>query len=126
MPAFLAPVDYAVGVHPTDVKAGDFNSDGHPDLATANRQQQRRQRAPGQRRRHVPAGSDLLDQRPYPLSLAVGDFNRDGKLDLATANDYVPGNDGVNVLLGQGDGTFVHAAPPTRVRVVVRPSPPAT
>ena len=57
VPAFLAPVDYAVGANPIDVKAGDFNGDGHLDLVTANYRRQQRQRAPGQRRRHVPAGS---------------------------------------------------------------------
>ena len=36
VPAFLAPVDYPVGEHPTDVKAGDFNNDAIPDLVTAN------------------------------------------------------------------------------------------
>ena len=45
---------------PTDVKAGDFNNDAIPDLVTAELPQQRRQRAPGQRRRHVPAGATLF------------------------------------------------------------------
>jgi len=42
------------------------------------------------------AGSDLW-------ALAVGDFNGDGKPDLVVAND---GGNNVNVLLGNGDGTF--------------------
>jgi hypothetical protein len=36
VPAFVAPVDYAVGNGPIDVKVGDFNNDGRFDLVTAN------------------------------------------------------------------------------------------
>src|SRR5437870_1062741 len=39
-----------------------------------------------------------------PFNVAVGDFNGDGKQDLATANSL--GSNNVNVLLGNGDGTF--------------------
>ena len=48
---------------------------------------QHRQCAPGQRRRHVPAGSTAQNAGlgPYAQSVAVGDFNADGKLDVATA-----------------------------------------
>src|SRR6202048_3535540 len=37
----------------------------------------------------------------YPISIAVGDFNRDGIPDLAVANG------GIQVLFGNGDGTFL-------------------
>ena len=37
VPAFLAPVDYTVGDHPSAMKVGDFNNDGRFDLVTANR-----------------------------------------------------------------------------------------
>jgi hypothetical protein len=113
VPTFLTPVNYAVGARPNDVKAADFNNDGHLDLVTANVISNNVSVLLGNADgTFQPARNSLTSA--YPLSLAVGDFNRDGKLDVATANDYVPGNDGVNVLLGQGDGTFVPAVPPTQ------------
>ena len=49
---------------------------------------------------------------PWPQSVAVADFNGDGKLDLAVPvySIFTPLSD-MNILLGNGDGTFT-AAPP--------------
>jgi len=44
--------------------------------------------------------------RITPESLAVGDFNGDGKPDLAVSGDDSAGNGAVEILLGNGDGTF--------------------
>ncbi len=61
-------------------------------------------------------GADLfLPAVVYPsagvfgTSVAVADLNHDGKPDLVVANGYngsIPGNGGVGVLLGNGNGTF--------------------
>ena len=96
---------------PTSVAVGDFNGDGIPDLAISefgididlgngDGTFQARVLAPG-----------LL---PYIEFIAVGDFNGDGKLDLAVAycNDTFPTTQpgAVEILLGNGDGTFNLAA----------------
>src|SRR5258708_36513311 len=41
-----------------------------------------------------------------PYSVAVGDFNNDGKPDLAVADAENGYSGRVNILLGNGDGTF--------------------
>jgi hypothetical protein len=115
VPAFLAPVDYAVGAGPFEVKAGDFNGDGTPDLATANAFTRTvsvlLSNGDGtfQPARDTPIGPGWFSG-PGPFSLAVGDFNEDGKLDIATAN--YPSDSGITILLGQGDGTFVQGPTP--------------
>jgi hypothetical protein len=102
-----------VGTYPLALVAGDFNGDGHLDLAVAEN------------------GSDdvkvLLNQGDgtfqvtqsvdvgtYPVSLTVGDVNGDGVSDLVVgdrgvepdaSNGFVADSD-VEILLGQGDGTF--------------------
>jgi hypothetical protein len=44
----------------------------------------------------------------FAFGLAVGDFNGDGEKDIAALNfsSCCPPNNGVNILLGKGDGTF--------------------
>jgi len=86
------------------VVSGDFNGDGRQDLAVT-----------GNGFSVLLGNGDGTFQSPviysYPLGvpLAVGDFNGDGKLDLVVGGQLGSGGSGgnnVNVLLGNGDGTF--------------------
>src|SRR5262249_38624364 len=85
--------------------AGDFNGDGHLDLAAsgynavtyADEVAVLLGNGDGA---FQPAKTSPAD---YPWSLVAGDFNGDGELDLAQAGGY-PNT--VSVLLGNGDGTF--------------------
>jgi hypothetical protein len=95
------------------VAVGDFNGDGKPDLAVANRGDSLGNggsvnvllgKGDGT---FLPAVSYLAGYGPR--SVAAGDFNGDGKQDLAVAvagDSYNGGGQGVSVLLGKGDGTF--------------------
>ena len=74
---------------------GDFNGDGRADLATGSGIQ-------------LGLGNGLFRQGTSystcsPGSIVSGDFNNDGKLDLVMGGGMCTG---VDVLLGQGDGTF--------------------
>lgn len=109
VPAFLAPVQYSMGnMAYGSVVTADLNGDGLSDIAV-----------------HRDSGEDSISVRlnngdgtfgsvhnfygglnawGTGQTLAVGDFNGDGKTDLAAGH-----NNGVNVLLGNGAGSF--AAP---------------
>jgi hypothetical protein len=115
-----------VGLNPTAVAVGDFNGDGKPDIVTIDNY--------GGDVNVLLGNGDGTFQAPLdfqlptvtsipltqvPLSVAVGDMNGDGKPDLvviASALYETPYTepsavaDYVNVLLGQGDGTFSAAS----------------
>ncbi|MEA2473210.1 MAG: hypothetical protein QOE06_1125 [Thermoleophilaceae bacterium] len=101
-------VDYPVGTLPEAVAAADLNSDGAPDLVTANDGDLspnggsvsvllNKNDGTGDLRAHVdyPAHGAVAD-------VTAADLNGDGHVDLATANQQ----SGVSVLENQGSGTF--------------------
>ncbi|MEG4081584.1 FG-GAP-like repeat-containing protein, partial [Microcoleus sp. Pol8_D6] len=89
-PTFATQVTFPTGINPRFVSIGDFNLDGKPDLAVANRSSN--------------TASILLNTTPtgattptfanqvqfttgtQPFSVSIGDINGDGKPDLAVGN----------------------------------------
>lgn len=87
---------------PTWAVAGDFDGDGKADLVLIYAFDGVRLLLRGQGNgTFVPKTPFASDVGPFPFSIVSGDFNGDGRADLAVANGL-----GVNVILGNGDGTF--------------------
>ncbi|HEX5412102.1 MAG TPA: FG-GAP-like repeat-containing protein [Terriglobia bacterium] len=102
---FQTAVHYGAGIGPEQVIVGDFNSDGHLDMAASG----------GYFTGYVTVvlgmgGGTFTTWTDYPVaappaySSVTGDFNGDGSLDVATMGFTTSGS--VSVLPGKGDGTF--------------------
>jgi uncharacterized protein (TIGR03437 family) len=107
VPAAGSP--FAAGASPAAIATGDFNGDGKPDIAVANRVA-----SSGGVNILLGDGNGGFNAAApiivggMPSALAVGDFNGDKKLDLVVAS-YSANN--VSIFLGDGAGGFAKAGP---------------
>jgi hypothetical protein len=102
---FTATGTVNVGNAPTSVAVADFNHDGLPDIATVSG-------GFGHLNITLNTGGGTFGPTTNFATgfcangVTTGDFNHDGNTDVAVACVF-PSGDGVSVLLGKGDGTFV-------------------
>ena len=104
---FGPKVDYAAGSQPWSVGTADFNGDGKADAVATNLSG-----TAGGLGFFAGNGTGGFGARvgvaigagTGASALTIGDFNGDGKQDVAVAS--TSGSTTVNVLLGNGDGTF--------------------
>jgi hypothetical protein len=104
---FTKPPPLPVGNSPLGAAVGDFNNDGHLDLAIANFRGDTVSIRLGIGDGTFTSVLPNLSPGNGPIFIAIGHFNGDSNLDMAVAN-HTSGN--VAILLGNGDGTFTEAS----------------
>jgi len=95
---------FSTGVMPGALAVADLNGDGIPDLAVGDYAQYDLSVFLGKGDGTFTA-APVVQLPGAAQGVAAGDFNRDGRMDLAVAVGN-PANSVVEVLLGNGDGTF--------------------
>jgi hypothetical protein len=113
---FLPRVDIPFpALSPWAVATGDFNNDGNPDFVVFSQWCPSGVNAPlytylgkGDGTFQSPVTTTLsgLSSCAAVNNMVTGDFNHDGKLDVAIAYNHDTGNPLIQILLGNGDGTF--------------------
>ena len=89
------------------ITTGDFNHDGHLDLAVSDSANNNVHVFNGDGAGNFTA-SGSYGAGTGPSAIAAADFNTDGNLDLAVTN---AGSNSVSILLGSAGGTFATQAP---------------
>ncbi len=102
--AYQSPV-FTAGAQPSAFDTftrGDFNADGHPDLAFATQGTIQVVFGTGTRPSPLVGGPVTVTGFSKISSMTAADVNHDGRLDLI----YAAQDASIHVLLGNGDGTF--------------------
>src|SRR5205085_1921352 len=99
---FTAPFrSYDTGAGAWGVVTGDFDRDGHADLAVANRSDNTVSVMLGDGSGSFRRKDDYV-ARNAPRDILAADLNSDGILDLVTSSN----SSALTILIGNGDGTF--------------------
>jgi len=105
--SFDARRDFYAGDYPRDVGVGDFNGDGHQDLAIPLKEDEEVGVLLGngdgtfQPVQDYATGPNYFDS--YPYSVAIGKLDDDDHDDMVIAN---ANHNDIGIMINQGDGTF--------------------